>query len=188
MYCKKCGNELDNEAEFCEECLAAETAAAEVSEAPAAPVAVATPVETAAPAAQEGDKKTGFKKSLIAAILAAVAFILAQTVSMFVMVGFDKSDFFITLLEAPQEIWALSCGIVYILYGVVSLGLCIPALIFGIISVVTFFKEMKANRIKPVVTLVLGAVAIGLCLWTFGSVMDNFGAAANLIEWAMSAL
>ena len=129
MYCKKCGKELDQEAELCEECKAKE-AEAPVAETPAQPVAPA-------PAADYNPRMEGFKPALTGAIFATVAVIVAAIASALLYSGWFGA-------------------IIGILFLAAAVVLAVPALILGIRSIKVFVNQKNAGQPVPIATLILG--------------------------------
>ena len=151
MYCKKCGKEIAYDAEYCNECL--ESAAA---------TAAAEPSVVSAPTVTEGDRKTGFKKALIGMILGVIGMFITYIVTVFIA-AFHME--ILTKLESGSnyivnEGFSIGVGVVCILFAIIGFALCIPAVIFGIQSILTFVKEAKAGRVKPIVTLIFGCVSV----------------------------
>lgn len=164
MFCRKCGNEIDYNAEYCNEC-----SGIAVAQAPVTVEQTPTPAPAPVAPAQEGDKKTGFKKGMISTILSGVGVLLVLFVAIWVPL-YDK--LLQEIINNPpagyyyiaDKTSVMITGIAYIFYVVAALGLCIPSVILGIFAVITFVKEAKAGRVKPVVTLVLGCIGLVLCI------------------------
>ena len=129
MYCKKCGKELDQEVELCEECKAKE-AEAPVAETPDQPV-------TPAPAADYNPRMEGFKPALTGAIFATVSVILASVGGVLLYSGWFGA-------------------IIGLLFIAAACVLGVPALILGIRSIKVFVHQKNAGQPVPVATLILG--------------------------------
>ena len=202
MFCKKCGKQLDYEGDICLECQQAQSPApAQPAEAPAyevpaytapvyeAPVAPQATMQ-AAPVANAGDKKTGFKPALTATILAGISFLFTVTIAMMMTGGMDM-QLIREAFSGDRDVIAIlitSYGVTYMMFAVAEIALCIPAIVKGAQSIACFVKESKANRIKPVVTLVLGIVAIALAAIAIIMALSSFSGSSYRIQYGMSLI
>ena len=139
MYCRKCGKEIDYDAEICLEC-----------QGHAHPIeehdSYAEENYYASMYAESKAKKAGLARAITAACLGVVACVM--------------SNFAMSSLSALIESWGqiIDSAIVAVAYvlAFLSLGGAIPGLINGIKSI-KCFKDAKKNALpKPVATLILG--------------------------------
>lgn len=162
MYCRKCGKQIDYDAEFCHECSEVEAhfgaEAPKANEPQQAQTAQQTPYSQMPPAwqaqaqfqqqaqAQKGSVMTGFGKALASTIMSYIGFIF----SFLAFGGFAEA------IDYGDESM-LGASVVLFM---ITLGLCIPALIMGIQSIKTFSRAKKNGEKKPVPALVLGICGV----------------------------
>jgi len=170
MFCSKCGKEINYDSPICLECISAmadEKAAAEEKKADAEPAVneqqenkpeepvytynpqpqpqpqlYVVPMAPAAPVApQTGGKSTrmqGFGIALAGTIISAVSIFFM----MFAFIG------------------ALSVTIMGTLFTMITIGMCVTSLIFGIKSIKTFVSVKREGNPVPIATLILGIETI----------------------------
>ena len=142
MYCRKCGKEIDYEAEYCKECQKTnayyEKMAEGIELTDVVTYEAALKQEQEEELAAKGSRMEGFWIALSSVIVGCVAYIL-----LIVSVSY-------LALEA-------TAGTTLML---MTLGACIYSLVMGIRSVKCFNAQKEAGKVKPVATLVLGIVGI----------------------------
>lgn len=177
MYCRKCGKQIDYDSEFCIECkaeAAAKAAYAEVmkkgvegltedAKPLSEPVAARQDVPVAARPAPKNPRLYGLAKGvlsasfgLIAAVFAIIALIIFIKISL--PVGGE-----ITTMPVPDATPAINSILGYLSAAAL---LNVPSLVFGILSVVSYKRCVKAGWGKPTATLVLGIIGLACCLPT----------------------
>ena len=157
MYCRKCGKQIDYEAELCKECQEMETFFSDPAIEPQFEVKE-QPQYTQQPVQPlPGNKKEGFGKALAATILGSIAYFIAS-VALGMLMGLQDvaNDYYYTYDKAAYD----AVQAVSIVFAVIALGLAIPALILGIKSMSCFFKQKREGKVKPIATLVLGIVGV----------------------------
>ncbi len=195
MYCRNCGKKLDTEAEFCNECLAKfddfGDDGEEISESKSeveqtitdSTYSYSSPAtyqsENITQTQNEGSIMAGFGLSLTGSILSAFGIMLVLFSFIFTVVAGSSEIIAANLIEQmealypesvfiTQETYDVMIGMSWFLW-VLSLGLTIPSLIFGIKSIKRFAQARREGlRKKPIPAFALGiettAVA-GFCLF-----------------------
>ncbi len=160
MFCSRCGKEVPETAAFCASCGNPLQAAAPV--APVAPVACAQ--------ASGNSKMAGFGKALTGAIFGLVSLIFGIVIISLLADAYYPSYGYNSFYGGYGSYYDEDAVIA-------TLILSIPAIVFGILSVVFGAKSIgtfkRTQGQKPVVTLILGIVAL-----TFGAVgliMSQYG-------------
>ena len=173
MYCKKCGKEIDYEAEVCNECVAAEQANAEavvVEEVASAEGVVAV----AGTASGKNPKMIGFGKALTSLLLPIIGAILIGIVSG--LLTFAAQEAYQTLerfINNPDMVTEAmlnrfiendlsKIGIFLVLLigaGIVAFVMGIVGIIFGAQAISCFKKESR-NGNKPIPTLIIGILGL----------------------------
>ena len=154
MYCRKCGKQIDYDAEFCKDCQEMESFFAEPKEySPQWQTMAQAPVQPAL----EGNKKEGFGKALTSTILGGIAYFIIMIAYGIILAAAEEiSDGGYNYYETHEELmFAVGVAVVFML---ISLAVAIPSLILGIKSIKCFFRQKRAGKVKPVPTLVLGIV------------------------------
>ena len=157
MFCRKCGKEIDYDAEFCKECQEMENFFAEPKPEPDffgqdQPQVPVQPVVT-------GNRKEGFGKALTSTILSTIAYFVAMIAYGIIIAAMEEVDGGYYNAEVDHEalMMVVGLGVVFML---AALALAIPALIFGIKSIKCFCRAKREGRIKPIPTLVLGIIGV----------------------------
>ncbi len=151
MYCKKCGKEIDYDAEICIECQGSANSADEHD--------FYTEENYYASMYAEGQaRKAGLGRAITGAAFGLVALIC--------------SCFAMSILSAMVEDYGyvFDSAVLSTSYGlaVVSIGLGIPAVINGIKSIIVFRDAKKGALPKPIPTFICG---IASCAFTVISVV-----------------
>lgn len=147
MYCRKCGKQIDYDADFCHECARQELyeslngTAEEKSD------------QTTLTASNEGSIKTGLGKAIASAILSVASII-------FVMIAYIASLGAIVAYEEGFDSVALTG--VAVNFSLLTVAAAVIALIFGIKSIICFRTEKKAGRKKPIPTLIMGISSLAV--------------------------
>lgn len=203
MYCKKCGKEIDYEAEVCNECVAAE--ANEVNVEPVAEEAVAAvTLNNNEAAAVKNPKMIGFGKALTSLILALVAgFILGFIAGLVATAAEGILETVENIAEHPElyvqngeptvllekfienDVYPfLGYLVIAVAGGVVSLVLGIIGTIFGAQSISCFKKEHRKGN-KPIATLIVGIVGL---LESIAIIVTILGVVAIIAAAALTVL
>lgn len=175
MNCKKCGKEIDYEAEVCNECVAAEVNVEPVVEEVASAEGVAE--VTLNNASGKNPKMIGFGKALTSLLLPIVGAIFIGIVCGILFVAAQGVyDTAMKYIENPELIVNAQTGELSVafkaflendvadlaIFLLLLVGACIVAfvmsiigVIFGIQSIKCFTREKK-NGNKPIATLILG--------------------------------
>lgn len=152
MYCRKCGKQIDYDAEICVECqeneeLFTRTDESVVSE--SAPENEYVEQQSCAPEKEEnGSRMFGFGLALAAVIVAQFA------------TGFI-SGMFGSITEISESL-AGEWLIVLLVLCPIAIGMSVFTLIAGIKSVKRYANCCNQGKVKPIPTLVLGIAAIVL--------------------------
>ena len=182
MFCRKCGKQIDYEAEFCKECQEMDAFFGDNKPTVEEPSLI---VEQEKPVL-EGNRKEGFGKALAATIMGAIAyfFVIIALGILTSMLGGDLDDLEMMPYESIHELTVISydptlMAIMLITAGI-SIFLAIPSLILGIQSIKCFFRQKKAGKVRPVATLVLGIVSVVIAASVLSSALVILPAAALL--------
>ncbi len=160
MYCRNCGKWIDDDAELCVDCKeTSDFFSEEPSEEPSS-VARGTSVGQAV----EGSRKTGLGKALTATILSAISYFLIMFAAGLILGALEEYEEYVyyyefSMIEFLEYIEIYEITLFCLL---APIGMSIPALIMGILSIVCFKREKNAGRVKPIVTLILGIVGLVL--------------------------
>ena len=147
MYCRKCGKQIDYDADFCHECARQELyeslngTSEEKSD------------QTTLTASNEGSIKTGLGKAIASAILSVVSII-------FVMIAYIAALGAMVAYEEGFDSVALTG--VAVSFSLLTVAAAVIALIFGIKSINCFRTEKKAGRKKPIPTLIIGISSLAV--------------------------
>ena len=147
MYCRKCGKQIDYDAEFCKECQG--QGGYFLSFQPEPPVL-------------KGSKKDGLVKGILSIIFGVIAFLF---VVLFYLLAWKMREN--TSADADFEEAVATGFLIFflaILCGVPALAHAIPAFVLGILSLKCFFRAKREGRIKPVNTLTLGSIGLAFSL------------------------
>ncbi|MBE5747818.1 MAG: hypothetical protein E7352_06585 [Clostridiales bacterium] len=161
MYCRNCGKWIDDDAELCVDCKETnDFFSEEPSEEPSS-VARGTSVGHAV----EGSRKTGLGKALTATILSAISYFLIMFAAGLILGALEECEEYGYYYEFSSMIEFLEYIEMYeitLFFLLAPIGMSIPALIMGILSIVCFKREKNAGRVKPIPTLILGIVGLVL--------------------------
>ena len=153
MYCRKCGKQIDYDADFCHECARQELyeslngTAEEKSD------------QTTLTASNEGSIKTGLGKAITSAILSVVSIIfvmIAYIAALGAIVAYEEGFYSAT----PTNVAVLTS--VAVNFSLLTVAAAVIALIFGIKSINCFRTEKKAGRKKPIPTLIMGISSLAV--------------------------
>ena len=169
MYCKKCGKEIADGLDICEECLQAEAVAEVAPAVEAAPVApVATPVAPVADAAPV--PVFNKKKCVLGMVFGIIGFYLM--ISMFMSIPMSKMMIENMMREMDQGsntvvyvADAAPAGAVIIVGGVFALAFAIVSAIMGALGLVSAINGLNAKQ-KAIPGLVMAAIGLVLTLIT----------------------
>jgi hypothetical protein len=156
MFCRKCGKQIDYEAEFCKECQEMDAFFGENKPTVEEPSLI---VEQEKPVL-EGNRKEGFGKALTSTILGVLAYFLVS-VALGLLMGLKdiKPEAFNYDYVAYEAACDLIQGIAIVI-TIIAIGLAIPSLILGIKSIKCFIKQKREGKVKPIATLILGIVGL----------------------------
>ena len=133
MYCARCGKPTENDQTLCNECLTHLQRADQRTNTPppyayhnSAPMSI--PLNT---------YPTGFGKALASTIMSGVAFLIS----------------YVCVLNSSLSLFYAD---IHWIWYVLTLGLSIPALIMGAMSISHFKRCSRSGGKKPIATLVLG--------------------------------
>lgn len=148
MYCRKCGKEINYDAEICVECQQNEELFNKAEEAP-----VAQPVQPVCEAVPE--KKGSVMKGFGLALASVIVSIFGLAFFYGIIIGFAE-----VLEDFDEATMYLEIGpSVYFLY-IIGLAMTIFSLVGGIISMTVFFKAKKNGETKPIPALIMGIVSV----------------------------
>lgn len=151
MFCRKCGKMLDGDLTICPEC---EQAAAQL---------VPVTAQTGAATVDKGSRKAGLGLGVVGASLALVGFFFTYFALFFLLIfamELDSAYYDMNLIILEEEVYSICCG--GLIVGVLGVVCVIPALVFGIISIVRAVKQKKRGQVMPIPTLILGIAACAL--------------------------
>lgn len=194
MNCKKCGKEIDYEAEVCNECVAAEASVEPVAE----EVAAAEGVVAVNVADNKKGKMAGFGKALTSLLLPIIGAVLIGIVCgiLFVMAE-GVYETAMHYLENPELIMNKQTGELSVafkaflendvadlaIFLILLVGACVVAFIMGVIGIIFgaqsigCFKKEHKNGNKPIPTLILGIAGL---VESIGMVMGILSAVGSI--------
>ncbi len=171
MFCRKCGKQIDYDAEVCKECqetdeffsgAASSTQGTESSNTDTASFTVTDFEQPVQPVAPAGNKKVGFGKALASTILAGIAYFLVlialELISEALGLNYESEYY----AYATEVVIDSDMMIIALVLTAIGIALSIPALIMGIQSMKCFFRQKREGKVKPIPTLVLGIVGLAL--------------------------